>query len=281
MFDNYSDAQLIQFSSKSIEDELRARGYSNEWHKKIEYAGVIYILVNPAFPNLVKIGYSDDIMRRLRDLNSNSALPDPFHVYATYKVKKRLRDLQLHNLIDSLDSDLRHTANREFYEMSAEKAYGILSAIAQINGDENLLVKNPCQDEFFDADYEEPMIAPVLQAERLSNNASSSSAEISAYTLCGIRTAFTSYKNILLDCAEILLRKYGDPEFTNRVLNSRIARTRRYALYSMSSNDLPEYDVHKQISNGMYVCTNYSAHDILKKTELLVDLFEEKLIIEP
>lgn len=131
------------------EGELRARGYRMGWHRPVKYAGVIYILVNPAFPSLVKIGYADDIERRLRSLNRNSGLPDPYHCYATYRVKKRLEDIKLHCLIDTLDSDLRHTSNREFYDMEKEKAFHIIYAIAQINGDEDLLQLNPLDDDFF------------------------------------------------------------------------------------------------------------------------------------
>lgn len=143
------------------ESELRARGYKMGWHKPVKYAGVIYILVNPAFPSLVKIGYADDIERRLRSLNRNSGLPDPYHCYATYRVKKRLEDLKLHCLIDTLDSDLRHTSNREFYDMEKEKAFSILYAIAQINGDEDLLQLNPLDDDFFgDADELKAEVVP-------------------------------------------------------------------------------------------------------------------------
>ncbi|MEE3403340.1 MAG: GIY-YIG nuclease family protein, partial [Acutalibacteraceae bacterium] len=70
--------------------------------------------------------------------------------YAIYKVKKRLEDLKLHNLIDTLDSSLRHTKNREFYDMNCQKAYDILSAIAQINGDEEQLIYNPYSDHYFE-----------------------------------------------------------------------------------------------------------------------------------
>ena len=151
-FKDLSDKELFELTSLNFEAELEKRGYTHGWFKPNDYAGEIYILVNPAFPNLVKIGYADNTEKRMRILNRSSGIPDPFHCYATYKVKKRLEDLKLHSLIDVLDPSLRHTKNREFYEMSKEKAYGILSAIAQINGDEDLLKINPYDDDFFDDD---------------------------------------------------------------------------------------------------------------------------------
>lgn len=150
--EKYSDEELFKIFDANLEEEIKSRGYEYGWHKQVKYAGEIYILINPAFPKLVKIGYADNVQKRVKTLNSNSGLPDPYHVYATYKVKKRLEDLKLHKLIDSLDSDLRHAKNKEFYEMTPEKAYAILSAIAEINGDEDLLVKNPYQDDFFTKD---------------------------------------------------------------------------------------------------------------------------------
>lgn len=145
----YADIDIINIVSSDAEAELKKRGYDYGWYKIEPYVGSIYILVNPAFPNLVKLGYADDVLKRLRSLNSNSGLPDPYHCYAIYKVKKRLEDLKLHGLIDSLDSTLRHARNREFYEMDADKAYSVLSAIAQISGDEEQLIKNPFNDDYF------------------------------------------------------------------------------------------------------------------------------------
>ena len=146
--EKYSDEELFSIFDSDIEAEIKSRGYEFGWHKCVQYAGDIYVFVNPAFPSLVKIGYADNVEKRLKQLNRNSGLPDPFHVYATYKVKKRLEDLKLHKLIDSLDSDLRHSKNKEFYEMTPGKAFEILSAIAEINGDEALLVFNPLQDDY-------------------------------------------------------------------------------------------------------------------------------------
>lgn len=52
----------------------------------METKGVIYILTNPSFPEYVKIGYADDIKKRLKQLNRSECIPFAFRVYATYEV---------------------------------------------------------------------------------------------------------------------------------------------------------------------------------------------------
>ena len=110
--------------------------------------GVIYILTNPSFPDYVKLGYADDIAERLKQLNRSECTPFAFRVYATYTVNKRLTDMKLHDIIDKLNPNLRAIDNvegkkrvREFYAMTAEDAYQILEAIAEINGLEANLKK--------------------------------------------------------------------------------------------------------------------------------------------
>ena len=103
--------------------------------------GVIYILTNPSFPDYVKIGYADDVNKRLKELNRSECIPFAFRLYAYYEVPQRLTDKKLHELIDMINPDLRaieefdgKRRTREFYNMTSEKAYKILQAIAQING---------------------------------------------------------------------------------------------------------------------------------------------------
>jgi len=103
--------------------------------------GVIYILTNPSFPEYVKIGYADDINKRLQQLNRSECIPFAFRVYATYEVNSRLSDLKIHSIIDKLNPNLRSIETfsgqkriREFYAMSPEDAYSILEAIAEIHG---------------------------------------------------------------------------------------------------------------------------------------------------
>lgn len=145
---SYTDDQLFDLYASNIGEELRSRGYEHGWHKKTVYVGEIYVLVNRAFSNLVKIGYSVDAKQRARQLSSNTAVPSPFHVYCVYRVKKELADKRLHDLIDTLNPDLHYAQNREFFKMSPGDAYGMLKAIAEMVGDEEQLTLNPYSDEY-------------------------------------------------------------------------------------------------------------------------------------
>ena len=111
--------------------------------------GYIYILTNPSFPDYVKIGYADDVESRVRQLNRSECTPYAFRIYATYETETRLTDLRLHTMIDKLNPDLRSRDEidgkkrvREFYSMTAEDAYGIFEAMAEIHGTMDKLHKH-------------------------------------------------------------------------------------------------------------------------------------------
>lgn len=117
--------------------------------------GVIYILTNPSFPKYVKIGYSDNVNKRLEELNRSECIPFAFRLYAYYKVQNRLSDKKVHELIDGLNPELRSVENingkerkREFYAMPKEQAYSILKSIAAINNlESNLVLVEPTKQE--------------------------------------------------------------------------------------------------------------------------------------
>lgn len=105
----------------------------------MEKAGVIYILTNPSFPEYVKIGYADDVNKRLIQLNRTECTPFAFRLYATYNVPDRLADKKLHSLLDMFDANLRAVDElngkkrvKEFYAMKPEKAYHALELIADL-----------------------------------------------------------------------------------------------------------------------------------------------------
>lgn len=125
--------------------------------------GVIYILTNPSFPDYVKIGYADDVNKRLKELNRSECIPFAFRLYAYYEVPRRLTDMKLHQMIDKLNPNLRSieefdgkTRKREFYNMSAADAYSILETIAQINGlEDHLYLVEPSAKQIKDEEEAE------------------------------------------------------------------------------------------------------------------------------
>lgn len=108
--------------------------------------GIIYILTNPSFPEYVKIGYADDLEKRLNSLNSSSAVPFAFRPYAIYDVYHKLDDTKVHDIIDTINPELRSIDNvngkkrkREFFQMSKEQAYTLFECIAEISGTKDRL----------------------------------------------------------------------------------------------------------------------------------------------
>ena len=109
--------------------------------------GYIYILTNPSFPDYIKIGYADNVANRIQQLNNSECTPFAFRVYATYEVDSRLSDIKIHSIIDKLNPNLRSIDHyngkkriREFYAMTAEDAYEILEAIAEIHNRKDKLI---------------------------------------------------------------------------------------------------------------------------------------------
>jgi hypothetical protein len=102
--------------------------------------GYIYILTNKSFrDNCIKIGYSVDVERRVKDL-SGSGLPYDYEIYCTYEIPASQKaDKSLHRLIQMLNPNLRITPNREFFDISPELAYKMFEEMAAMHGREDKL----------------------------------------------------------------------------------------------------------------------------------------------
>jgi hypothetical protein len=138
--------------------------------------GYIYILKNPSFPDYVKIGYADNVEDRVKQLNSSECTPFAFRIYATYEVSSRLMDKQIHSIIDKLNPTLRSIDEyngqkrvREFYAMSAEDAYSIFYAMAEINDCQHKLKKWKVSDENIREEEIAEEIAEEASGKRHSN----------------------------------------------------------------------------------------------------------------
>lgn len=102
--------------------------------------GYIYILTNKSFKdNCIKIGYSIDVERRVKDL-SGSGLPYDYEIYCTYEIPASQKaDKSLHRLIQMLNPSLRITPNREFFDIAPEVAYKMFEEMAVMHGREDKL----------------------------------------------------------------------------------------------------------------------------------------------
>lgn len=137
--------------------------------------GVIYILTNPSFPQFVKIGYADDVDKRLAQFNRSECVPYSFRLYAYYKTTARLTDLKVHEMIDILNPELRTIENingkkrvREFYAMTAEHAYKVLYNIASVSGlEDNVILVEPTKKEEEDEEQAEELRAQATKLGRI------------------------------------------------------------------------------------------------------------------
>ena len=168
---------------------------------KNETDGVVYILTNPSFREYVKIGYADDIERRLKELNRSECIPYAFRVFATYRVNERLSDVAIHNMIDSINPHLRaietfdgKKRKKEFYAMTADDAYAILETIAGISGTKNRLCRRtPEGHEILDE----------KNAEDVEERHSYSEAEHLERATTGIKDLYAEVRSALLKFGQV------------------------------------------------------------------------------
>ncbi|MFA0046703.1 GIY-YIG nuclease family protein [Vibrio sp. 10N.261.51.F11] len=77
--------------------------------------GYVYVLSNPAFPHLVKIGYTTRcIEERLCELNAPTSLPSPFQLAFSFLCEDPLNK---ERLLHDQFQDQRFSYNREFFEV--------------------------------------------------------------------------------------------------------------------------------------------------------------------
>lgn len=96
--------------------------------------GYVYLLSNPAMPNLVKIGHTKGgLKRRVDQLNSATGVPKPFEVEAYFASQKpRSDEERIHSDLSSM-----RAPGREFFGLSPGDA---LAQCKRILGRETLFV---------------------------------------------------------------------------------------------------------------------------------------------
>jgi hypothetical protein len=84
---------------------------------------IIYILTNEAMPDLIKIGMTDNLERRVGELSRASGVPLPFEVYYACEVESMTEaEPALHDAF----LDFRVNPKREFFKMNPERVVSVL-----------------------------------------------------------------------------------------------------------------------------------------------------------
>jgi hypothetical protein len=113
--------------------------------------GYVYILTNPSFrSDWIKIGKSSrEVDVRSKELD-NTAVPLPFEIYATLKTSKyNVIERKLHTIFTDL-ADARIRKNREFFNISPDKALVYLKLEAETLNDAELNIPDEILDEVDD-----------------------------------------------------------------------------------------------------------------------------------
>ena len=98
---------------------------------------IIYILTNQSMPDTIKIGITDNLERRIKELD-NTSMPLPFECYYAVEVEDASKiEKKIHEGFD--DKRIRH--NREFFYTTPEQAKSILE-IAEVMGGKNVTPKH-------------------------------------------------------------------------------------------------------------------------------------------
>ena len=97
---------------------------------------IVYILTNESMPDTIKVGITENLDRRVRELD-NTSTPLPFECYYAVEVENASAiEKKIH---DGLD-DKRVRQNREFFNATPEQAKAILE-IAEVMGGKNVTPK--------------------------------------------------------------------------------------------------------------------------------------------
>ena len=113
--------------------------------------GIVYVLSNPAFDDYVKIGRTNNLDRRLRELDTTS-VPLPFRCVYAVEVDD---EVAVEGLLHQAFADNRVRTTREFFEIDAQR---VIAALKISNGKDVTPKDDIAEDE-----------EGILALERVSN----------------------------------------------------------------------------------------------------------------
>ena len=89
---------------------------------------IVYILTNPAIPDLINVGRTTNLKERLRSLSGHSGVPVPFECYFACEVEHAFKlEKRLHYGL----GDHRINPKRQFFSINPERVKMILEGWSQ------------------------------------------------------------------------------------------------------------------------------------------------------
>lgn len=139
--------QTLQYLRNKEMLEFQGRGqyklYQTRKQEQVIYDNtreLVYLLSNESIPGWVKIGRTNSIERRLKELY-NTSVPLPFKVedeiLTNTLEESSVLEKSIHSIIDTLNPDLRKNTDaykREFFKMSPEEGKSIFKLVSRIMG---------------------------------------------------------------------------------------------------------------------------------------------------
>lgn len=106
--------------------------------------GIIYVMWNELFPELVKIGItsgstSKDVEKRRKELSCGENMPQPFEAKFAICVNNYQK---IEGIIHKGLAKLRHNPHREFFKLSVDEAITLLSGYVISGGAVEVPIKN-------------------------------------------------------------------------------------------------------------------------------------------
>ena len=87
--------------------------------------GIVYVMINEAMPGYVKIGKTNDLEQRIKDLD-NTSIPLPFECFYACTVKNMdFVETQIHDTFE----DSRVRSKREFFRIASERVVSALKLV--------------------------------------------------------------------------------------------------------------------------------------------------------
>ncbi len=172
---------------------------------------IVYILTNESMPETIKIGITDNLERRLKELD-NTSTPLPFECFYAVELKDAsIIEKQMHQGLD----DKRVRQNREFFNATPEQAKALLK-IAEVMGGKDVtpkedIVETPQDKQALDKarkqrkrfNFDMIDIRPGTILNFVKDN--TISCEVVDETKVKFRDSVTSLSN----AADIILREMG------------------------------------------------------------------------